>query len=97
MQRYGLARDGNEREIVTALRQAGAHVIEMHTPCDLLVGYRRQTFLIEIKRPLGPRGGLRGSILTPQQRKIHKLWRGAPILIVRTPTEALEAIGAIRP
>jgi len=93
--RHALARDSNEAEIVAALRAVGAFVYKLHTPCDLLVGYRGVTYLLEVKRPLGPRGGKRGGTLTPAQKDFNLQWKGAPVQIVRSATEALRAIGAI--
>jgi len=76
---------------------------------DLLVGFRGKTFLLEVKGELGPRGGGTGRDLTDAQkewwgggrrlRKHHKPlppWAdvGGPANIVRTPEEALAAIGA---
>ena len=76
---------------------------------DLLVGYKLKTYLLEVKGELGPRGGGTGRDLTEAQivwwnggkrlRKHHKPlppWAdvGGPANIVRTPEEALAAIGA---
>jgi hypothetical protein len=57
------------------------------------VGYRGANFLIEVKRELGPKGGKRGSVLTPAQREFFLSWHGS-YSVVRNPAEALEAIGA---
>jgi hypothetical protein len=56
---YPRARDGNEAAIVDALRAAGATVTRLGDAGvpDLLVGYRGSTLLLEIKLPLGARGG----------------------------------------
>ena len=88
-------RDANEPEIIRALERIGASVIRMHTPVDLLCGFRGCNYLIEIKRPLGPKGGKRGRDLTPDQRVFFKVWHGK-VHIVRTPTEALLAVGALQ-
>ena len=42
--------DANQAEIVEALRQVGAHVEIIGRPVDLLVGFRHQNFLLEVKR-----------------------------------------------
>jgi hypothetical protein len=88
------ARDANEPQIIAALRSVGATVIPLHTPVDLLVGFRGQTFLLEVKLPLGPRGGDAHSRTTPDQDTFFGSWRGHAV-IVRSPLEALRAIGAV--
>lgn len=63
-------RDVNEGEIVRALEAAGATVTRLNgsgVP-DLLVGYQKRTKLLEVKRPLGPKGGrARGGATKPNQ------------------------------
>lgn len=105
--RRAARRDPNEPEIVDALRSAGATVVPLSGPGlpDLLVGLAGRTYLLEVKQPLGPRGGKRGGgasrpgqggdgVLTEAQVAWWAAWRGAPPVIVRTPAEALAAIGA---
>jgi hypothetical protein len=90
--------DLNHRDICEALRAVGASVtalIRVGDGCpDLLVGYRDETFLLEVKRPLGARGGTSRSKLEESQEEWIGSWRGRPVAIVRSPDEALEAIGA---
>jgi len=90
--RSGAPPDANQPSIVEALRKCGATVkIITHvgegTP-DLLVGFRRRTFLLEVKTEEGE--------LRESQVKWHREWRGLPVDVVRTPLEALHAIGAVR-
>jgi len=85
---YAKARDENEREIVATLHDIGASVYRLHVPCDLLVGFRGATFLLEVKRP-------KGGKLTELQEAFVQSWRGSDVHIVRNPSEALVAIGAI--
>lgn len=91
--------DENQRGIVTALRGIGASVTDLSAVgdgCpDLLVGWFGQTYLLEVKRPLGPRGGTAGKDkrLRPSQEVWHGGWRGGPVLVVRSPDEALLALG----
>ena len=86
--------DNNQKEIARALRQVGAKVHHLHTVgngCpDLLVGWRGQTYLIEVKNLDG-----RGSILTPEQETWHKAWTGGPVAVIHSEDEALAAIGVI--
>ena len=87
--------DANHGEIVYYLRQMGATVADTHEVGDgfpdIVVGFRGQTYLIEIKNPSG------FNRLTTMERHWHHDWRGAPVLIVRSVDEALVAIGAIVP
>lgn len=87
-------RDDNESGIVKALQQVGASVyrIDAGGIPDLLVGFRRQMFLLEVKAPRGPRGG-GGGKLTKKQIEFRRDWRGPVPIIVRTQAEALTAIG----
>ncbi|MGL4444070.1 MAG: hypothetical protein ACRCU1_10630 [Alsobacter sp.] len=97
--RRGARRDANEPEIFDALIAAGASVtrINGHGVPDLLVGFRAGTFLLEVKLPLGPRGGLSDRDLNEDQREWWKTWTGAAPVVVRSVDEALRAIGALEP
>ncbi len=98
------ARDTNEAAIIAALEAVGASVTAISAPGmpDLLVGLDGRTHLLEIKHASakgktirqtsgGKRPDARG--LTEAQQKWWAAWRGAPPVIVRTPAEALAAIG----
>lgn len=61
-------RDANEAEIVSRLRAHGMSVYPIDKPCDLLVGYRGRTYLVEVKAPKGK--------LTRTQQEFTALWRG---------------------
>lgn len=103
--RRAVGRDSNEAEIVAALRAAGASVTPLSAEGvpDLLVGYRGATYLLEVKHlsptgrtvlrtSRGQRPDARG--LTAAQQLWWSVWTGAAPVIVRTPAEALAAIGA---
>jgi hypothetical protein len=80
-------RDKNEPDIVNALEAVGASVSRISSlgiP-DLLVGWRGDTFLLEVKNGKAK--------LNDNQVAWHNAWNGAPAIIVRTPEEALGAIG----
>ena len=83
--------DANQAEIVEALRAVGATVHLIRTVrkgCpDLLVGFRRETYLIETKTEEGQRN--------EGQVEWHVGWQGRPVEVVRRREEALEAIGLI--
>lgn len=90
-------RDINEGDIVDGLRGIGATVNRLNEEDlpDLLVGFRGVNYLIEIKAPSGPRGGVSGKILLPGQLRWARDWRGQ-IGMARTLDEALQIIGAVR-
>lgn len=52
-------RDANQPEIVAALRERGAYVVEIEHPVDLLVGYNGFWVLVEVKS--GPKAKIRPS------------------------------------
>lgn len=89
------ASDGNQPAIVAALRGAGATVAACHAVGqgfpDLVVGFRGQNFLIEVKDPAQPK---HRHALTPAQVEFHAGWKGG-IAKVFTAEDALAAIGAI--
>jgi hypothetical protein len=83
--------DANQAEICRALHQVGASVtllsmVGSGVP-DLLVGFRNQTYLIEVKLGTGQ--------LNARQRNWLGSWRGGPAVVVRSVDEALKAIGAV--
>jgi Holliday junction resolvase len=89
--RYRNKPDSNQRDIVDALERVGAKVYDASQAGsgfpDLLVGYRSCLHLLEIKTGK--------SKLNKQQRKFHEEWQGFNIHVVRSPIQALEAIGAL--
>lgn len=85
--------DANQADIVEALRAVGATVQPLHMVgdgCpDLLVGYRVQNFIMEVKDGDKPPSRRK---LTPDQVDWHSEWRGQKA-VVKTPEEALAVIG----
>jgi Holliday junction resolvase len=88
-------RDTNEQDIVEALVAAGASVARIGRDGvpDLLVGYLGETYLLEVKREAGPRGGTKGKKLNAKQQTFWQGWKGRAPVLVRTVEEALKAIG----
>ena len=82
--------DANQKEIVEALRAAGAVVLVLSRVgqgcADLSAGFRGSNYFLEVKTDKGK--------LTPREQEFMDEWRGH-YAIVRTPEEALRAIGAI--
>lgn len=74
--------DANQPEIVDALRKAGASVRPTHMVGagfpDLVVGYGKQTFLVEVKDGSKARSRQR---LTEDQIDFFDEWRGHAVVI----------------
>lgn len=86
--------DANQREIVAALRAVGARVQHLHAVgrgCpDILVAFRGRLFALEIKAA--------GGTLTPDEAAWWREWLPVAreaIAVVRSPDDALRAIGAM--
>lgn len=109
MSKWARQRDANEPQIVTALKDVGATVAKLDGKGlpDLLVGYKGDTFLMEVKgitktgKTKRTRAGQSLSSEAPtdarglldSQQKWWAAWTGKPPVVVRTPEEALRAIG----
>ena len=89
--------DANQDQIVTVLRAAGATVqslagVGKGVP-DLLVGYKGQTLLLEIKdgnKPPSKRS------LNEDQLRWHGSWKGGALAVIDSPDAALRMIGVIK-
>lgn len=86
--------DANQKDIVAALRKAGATVTPTHQAGagfpDLAVGYRGYTYLLEVKDGAKPPSAQQ---LTKPQVRWHGQWRGHKA-VVNSVDAALAAIGA---
>lgn len=80
-------KDRNHDSIVATLRSAGATVIvsDLAKLPDLIVGYRRRTYLLEVKTEYGK--------LSKDQQEFFEAWAGHAV-VVRSSLEALREIGA---
>ena len=82
--------DANQPAIVAALRAVGASVSLTHRVGggfpDLCVGFRGKNWILEVKTEKGS--------LNKMEQDFFRDWRGQR-RVVRTPEEALKAIGAI--
>jgi hypothetical protein len=106
MSRWARRKDTSHPHVVSALEAVGAsvQVLDGKDIPDLLVGYRGQTDLLELKSEgeeegyLDKRSGklrkTKAGELSEGQEKWIARWRGRPVKVVRTPEEALAAIGA---
>ena len=84
--------DENQSDIVAALRAIGAtvRVISQGDGIpDLLVGFRGQTFLLEVKDGKKPPSARK---LTPEEQKFFDEWRGGSLAIVNTVGEAIAVV-----
>ena len=88
--------DANHTAVMTALGGMGCSVQSLANQGggvpDLLVGYRGQTFLVEVKD--GKKAPSRRK-LTDDQGKWHAWWRGSPVYVVHSPDEALAVVCGI--
>lgn len=84
-------KDLNHNEIKMALEAAGASVCDTHKlgggAPDIAVGFRNENYWMEIKQANGKVNKL--------QQEWHDNWRGS-VFVVRTPEEALDAIGVTK-
>ena len=71
--RYNPKRDANEKDIVTYLKNKGLSVERLNTPLDLLVGYEKRNYLVEVKMP--------GKKLNANQAEFVKDWQGQYIVL----------------
>ena len=71
--RYNPRRDANEKEIVEYFMKRGFSVERLNTPLDLLIGYKKRNYLIEVKMPK--------KNLNANQEKFTAGWQGQWIII----------------
>ncbi len=83
--------DTNQPKIVQALRDIGAVVFLIGRPFDLLVGFRGQLFLLEVKNPDGE-----DKLYDSQKKDIIKLdLVGVEVHVVRSVDEAIASVTTI--
>jgi len=88
--------DDNQNDIVTALRKAGAtvRVISQGEGIpDLLVGFRGETILLEVKDGNKPPSA---RTLTPAEKKFFDEWEGGLCMVVKSAEDALELLEGIK-
>lgn len=87
--------DDNQREVVAKLRAVGCSVEPLHAVGkgvpDLLVGYRSQNYLLEVKDGNKPPSARK---LTDRQEEWHVKWRGQ-VLTVTSAEDALKQLGIV--
>lgn len=83
----GKRRDETERAIIDALELVGAKVERLDRPCDLLVKFRGLVFVLEVD------GITKNRRRDEAQLRFLQEWQ---VPLVKTPLDALRAIGASR-
>jgi hypothetical protein len=86
--RHAKRRDANEPAIVAALETIGVRVWRLDRPCDLLTLYRGIWRPLEVKDP--------DAYTDKRQKAQIEFLQSTGTLIVRTPLQALQAVGAFR-
>jgi len=85
--------DTNHKEIVKALRDAGATVVSLasmkHGCPDLMVGYAGETLLMEIKKDSKAK-------FTSDQIDFMGKWKGGAVSRIDSVDAALRALGVIQ-
>lgn len=71
--RFNPRRDANEKDIVNYLKANGLSVERLNTPLDLLVGWNKTNYLVEVKMP--------GKWLNDKQESFVSDWKGQFIVI----------------
>jgi len=71
--RYNPKRDENEKEIVDFFKANGVSVVRLNTPLDLLLGYNKKNYLVEVK--------MVGKSLNKNQIAFTESWKGQWIVI----------------
>jgi len=93
--RHAARRDKNESEVIDALRENGCLVESLSQKGipDLLVWspHRHCLLLLEVKDGSAPPSKQR---LREAQVAFHALWKDAPVYVVSSVAEALEAVGS---
>ena len=88
--------DDNQNDIVAALRKAGATVriiSQGEGIPDLLVGFRGETILLEVKDGNKPPSA---RTLTDAEKKFFDEWEGGLCVVVKSVGEALEMLEGIK-
>lgn len=88
--------DANQAAIVAALRAAGATVVAIRQPVDLIVGLRHRTMLMECKNPASTRGKAEMKLGgNANQRDFKDGWKGGPVVTVDSVEDALRALAGL--
>ena len=95
MGKYARRVDDNHKEIMETYRKCGASVKDVSKLpgfCDIVVGYRQQNFLVEVKDGAKTPSARK---LTKAEENFHTNWKGQ-IAIICSPMEVVDHIEDIR-
>jgi len=93
LNRYAKRVDANQTQVINALQAAGAQVLVLSKPLDLLVGIAGKLALFEVKDGNKPPSQ---QDHTDAQKKFLKEWNGYPVCTVDGPEAALRALNVIK-
>jgi len=79
LHRWDAKRDANEKEIVKELESHGLSVYRLDKPLDLLIGYNKRNYLVEVKMP--------DKVLNKNQVEFVDTWKGQ-FITIRTVEQA---------
>lgn len=89
--RRAAKKDIAQHPIVEELRGYGAmvYILNQRSLPDLLVGFKGETILLEVKDPKT----WRGRQLTPPQEEFYRTWNGGRVRVVHSMLEAKGVLG----
>ena len=73
LHRWDAKRDANEKEIVKCFKAHGISVFRLDRPLDLLLGYNKKNYLVEVK--------MLDKALNKKQSEFVEDWKGQWIMI----------------
>lgn len=85
--RFNPKRDANEKEIVDFMRLNGLSVERLNTPLDLLIGWNKKNYLVEIK--------MKGKGLNDNQINFTNEWQGQ-FIVIDSIDQALKFIDGVK-
>lgn len=87
MPRYNPKRDYAEKEVVRTLQELGFSVWRLDQPVDLLLGYRGEIWLAEVKTGKAK--------FNANQIKFMDEWRGKPVVKLTSSQDAIDFVISI--
>lgn len=91
--RYALRVDANQAQVISALEAAGAKVMVIGKPVDLLVGFNRRFALFEVKDGAKYASQRKKTAL---QQRFFELYEGYPVCLVDGPEAAIRALNVLK-
>lgn len=93
MARYALRVDANQSQVISALESAGAKVLVIGKPVDLLVGINGKFAFFEVKDGSKPPSQRKKTKL---QERFFALFPGYPVCLVDGPEAALRHLNVLK-